>query len=212
MILERIRWKSLSLKTLFILMTVFCLGVGAWSVYVNPYRLQAQSLAAVRRLQGATVQSAVIESPWQRWLVITFLGSDAYAHVTSVDLSKRQVSDDDLKLLTGLSHLEALNLDYTDVTDAAMPTLRAMPKLKDVSIRFTKVGDEGCRIIAAAPNLQVAHFTGTKITDNSLPELSKSQGLRQLYIRWTRVSTGAAQKLSGALPGCEIFHQPLPAE
>ena len=52
-----IDWKRFSLRSLFVLMTLLCLVFGTWAAYVNPYRLQANSLAVVNRLQGNAAQS-----------------------------------------------------------------------------------------------------------------------------------------------------------
>jgi hypothetical protein len=160
--------KRFSLRTLFVLMTLCCLVIGAWSVYVNPYRLQSQSLTVVNRLQGTYVLTAIDGPAWHRWLVTTFLGEEAFTDVASVDLSGREVDDDALRSLAGLTHLEGLKLDYTKVTDAGLSTLRAMPKLKEVSLRYTSVGDRGAAIIAAEPELHTAFLTGTKITDKAV--------------------------------------------
>ena len=111
-----------------------------WSVYVNPFRLEQQSLAAVNRLQGNARQNAAEGPGWQRWLVTTFLGDDAFVHVTQVDLSGTQV-DDKVPSLSGLTHLEKLNLDNTQITDDGTAVLRAMPALKDLSLRYTNVSD-----------------------------------------------------------------------
>src|SRR4051812_10842629 len=87
------KWKSFSLRTLFVLMTICCLVVGAWSVYVNPYRRQLQSLAVVNALQGVTAKTGAEGSAWHRWLVTNFLGDEAFMRVTFVDLNGRQVDD-----------------------------------------------------------------------------------------------------------------------
>ena len=67
-------WTRFSLRGLFILVTVCCLLLGAWSVYVNPFRQQARSVAALEPLQAEVTTSSVDGPGWQRWLVTTMLG------------------------------------------------------------------------------------------------------------------------------------------
>lgn len=204
-------WKRFSLRTLFVLMTLCCLVVGAWSVYVNPYRLQLQSLAAVNRLQGNSAKTGADGPGWHRWLVTTFLGEDAFIYVTHVDLAGRKVDDAALRSLAGLNHLEMLSLDYTQITDAGLATIRSMPKLKDLSLRYTNVADRGAAYLAAAPGLRTVHLTGTKITDAAVNDLAKSSALAEVYIRWTTISNEGAARLVAALPHCAVYHHALAA-
>ena len=101
------RWKSFSLRTLFVLMTLCCLVIGAWSVYVNPYRVQSQSLGVVNRLQGTYVLTTIDGHPWQRWLVTTLLGEEAFVTRTSVNLSGRK-STMSRAIASGLVFLQEL--------------------------------------------------------------------------------------------------------
>src|SRR4051812_10427165 len=84
-------WRRFSLRTLFVLTTLVCLAAGMWSAIVNPYRVQLQSLAAVNRLHGTAVKEAFDRPAWHRWLVTSFLGKEAYFHVTFADLAGCQV-------------------------------------------------------------------------------------------------------------------------
>ena len=154
--------RRFSLRTLFVLMTICCLLAGAWSVYVNPFRLEQQSLATVNRLQGNSAKTGAEGPAWQRWLVTTFLGEDAYVHVIQVDLSGSQVDDKDLPSLSGLTHLEKLNLDNTQITDDGTAVLRAMRPLKELSLRYTNVSDRTASHMAALPALQTATLTGAQ--------------------------------------------------
>jgi hypothetical protein len=213
MIADRLpKWKSFSLRTLFVLMTVCCLFIGAWSVYVNPYRRQQQSLAVVHRLQGSVAEKAVASSTWHRWLITSFLGKEAYTHVTMVDLDAHAVDDADLQSLNGLTHLEQLSLDRTQVTDAGLATLRAMPHLQVLSLRYTAVTDRSIPILAAAPELHTLGLTGTKVTDAATDELAKSPSLKTLFIRWTKITNDGASRLSTAMPKCAVFHFALQDE
>jgi hypothetical protein len=199
--------RRFSLRTLFVLMTVCCLLAGAWSVYVNPFRLEQQSLAAVNRLQGNVAKTSADGPAWQRWLVTKFLGDDAFVHVTQVDLSGTRVDDKELPSLSGLTHLEKLNLDNTQVTDDGTAVLRVMHALKDLSLRYTNISDRTAAHLTALAALQTVTLTGAKITDAAVDDLAKHAALKELYIRWTRITNPGADRLRAALPNCAIhFH------
>src|SRR5262245_30254305 len=95
------RLQRYSLRSMFVLMTVCCLVVGLWSVYVNPYRMQRQSLATVNRLQGSPTLAAAEGPAWNAWLVTRLLGDEAFVRVVEVDLAGKQVNDDALRSLAG---------------------------------------------------------------------------------------------------------------
>ena len=204
--------KRFSLRTMFVLTTLVCVVVGMWSVYVNPFRRQLQSLAAVDRLQGNSAKMAAAGPTWQKWLVTTFLGDDAYVYVTEVDLANQKVSDADLRSLTGLTHLEKLSLDYTQITDDGAVALRSMPALKNLSMRYTGISDRSAEYLAALPALTNVYLTGTKLTDAAIENLGKERAAKELYIRWTKISDEGATRLAAALPNCAVYHHALTTE
>ncbi len=207
-----ISWRRYSLRTMFVLMTLCCLLVGGWSVYVNPYRLQMQSLAAVNRLQGNSAKTPAEGPTWHRWLVTTFLGNDAFMHVTQVDLAYKQVDDNALRSLSGLIHLERLTLDNTQITDASAGVLRSMPALQFVSMRYTNISDRAAAQLAVLPNLHSAILTGTKITDAAIDDLARQSALKELFIRWTQITNDGAEHLRTTLPNCAIYFHALTSQ
>ncbi|HVT29164.1 MAG TPA: hypothetical protein VHE81_14205, partial [Lacipirellulaceae bacterium] len=205
-----IPWKRFSLRSLFVLMTLCCFVFGLWSVYVNPYRLQLQSLAAVNRVNGQSTPAPAEGPPWQRWLVTTLLGNDAFVRITEVNLANRRpVGDDVLRSLTGLRSLEQLTLDYTQITDDGLASLQSLHALHDLSLRYTNVSDRGARYLSTLPNLQHLTLTGTKISDAGADELARLKQMQSMYIRWTRISDNGAERLRQALPECKVFHNAL---
>jgi len=203
------RLRRYSLRTLLILMTLCCLVFGAWAVYVNPYRQQQRSLAVVNRLQG-TVSRVPAEGPaWQGWLVTTMLGPDAFARVVVVDLNHKNITDADLRQLSGLKHLRRLQLDYAPITDGGLEVVRTLPKLQDVSLRYTKVTDVGAAHLGKLPELRTAHLTGTKITDAGIEALAGHPRMTEIYIRWTGITDVGAERLAAALPNCAVHHHAL---
>jgi hypothetical protein len=203
------RLRSFSLRTLFILMTLCCLVVGTWSVYVNPYRMQLRSLATVYRLQGNAQKSNAEGSGWQRWLVKTSLGEDTFVYVTEVDLRGCQVDDAALRSLTGLAHVETLKLDLTQITDDGIGALRSMPLLKTLHLRHTKLSDPAAATLAALPRLETVYLTGTRLTDDAVSVLAERTTMTTIFIRWTKITNAGAARLAAALPRCAVHHHAL---
>jgi hypothetical protein len=205
----RKKWRRFSLRTLFILMTLCCLFFGLWAAYVNPYRLQQQSLAAVNRLQGNSAIAPADGPGWHRWLVTSLLGKDAFVQVTEVDLNNKNADEEALRSLGGLIYIRKLSLDYTPITDDGIATLRSMKKLQNLSLRYTNISDRAAQHIATLPELSNIFLTGTKITDAGVDDLAKLRSIDELYIRWTRISNAGADRLAAALPNCDVFHHAL---
>jgi predicted Ser/Thr protein kinase len=72
-------------------------------------------------------------------------------------LNNRRVTDDDMKRLNGLKHLDWLMLTGTTISDAGLEHLRDLPKLRRVDPRQTRVSAAGVkRLRAAFPGLNVS--------------------------------------------------------
>ena len=190
-------------------MTVCCLLFGIWALYAAPYRQQLESRSVVNRLNGQSI-AALAEGPvWQRWLVTTLLGKDAFVRVVNVNLSGQPVDDDAFRSLMGLRFLESLSLDYTKVTDESLGALRAMPKLRELSLKYTDISDRSAEQLGSLGNLEVLTLTGTKISDRSIDLLSRDRQLKTIYIRWTRISESGAERFRQALPNCKVYYHAL---
>lgn len=204
--------KRFSLRTLILAMTAACLLLGAWAMYVDPFRRQAQSLEVVHHLRGDTQIVAAEGSAWQRWLVTTALGEEQFVQVTGVDLSGRDVDDRSLAAMADLRFLQELNLDRTFVTDAGSSALQSFPELRVLSLRFTKLTDKSAEQIGSLQSLGYLYLTSTRFTDAAVPHLEKLDGLDELYVRWTSISDAGAERLRRALPHCDVFNHSLQRE
>jgi Leucine rich repeat len=205
------RWRRFSLRTLFILISICCVLLGLWSVYVNPFRRQAQSRAAAVRLQGDVVVLPAPGPPWFRWIVAAMLGPDEFVQVVKLDLSHRPVDDTALHSLSGLVYLQRLDLDHTQITDAGIPALVSMQDLMSLSLRYDKLSDRSAASLSQLTNLQTLYLTGTQLSDPSIADLGKLTALNELYIRWTQISSPGADRLTKLLPHCAIFHSAFSA-
>jgi hypothetical protein len=208
----KLPWKQFSLRTLLVAMSVVCVALGTWSVYVNPYRLQANSLAAVKRLNG-TYELRPAEGPaWQWWLVTTMVGEEAFSKVISVQIPPGQLELASLRPLVGLTHLEHLTLPPRSLNDETVSILKPMKKLRSLTAPYAQVSDRAASTFGSLSQLETLQLIGAPLSDSSIDELAKLTQLRSLFIRWTEITDDGRERLAEALPNCEIYHHALAGE
>ncbi|HEX7446207.1 MAG TPA: hypothetical protein VF306_01610 [Pirellulales bacterium] len=132
-------------------------------------------------------------------------------------------TDDDLICLRPLTHLKHLDLRRTRVTDAGLRHLVGLDELEDLRLSNTAVTDRGLAYLAELPSLrrlwlddeeyeadchgaESDHLRRYKprISDAGLECLEQFKQLEFIDLTGSQPSDVARQKLSVALPGCEI--------
>jgi len=125
------RWVQFSMLTLFLVVTVLCVGL---RLVVVPAEKQRRAVAAIKVLGGRITyvkpdQKATEAFPrrfLRRWLPHDYLDE-----VQHVDLAVSKVTDAGLAHLYGLTGLLCLTLGGTQVTDAGVAKHReAFPKCR----------------------------------------------------------------------------------
>jgi Leucine Rich repeat len=203
------RWSRFSLRGLFIVMTVCCVLLTLWSVYVNPFRRQAESMAALRPVSKSYSVKDFGGPAWHRWLVTKLLGEDSYAIVDDVSLRGLEIDDELMRKLGGLTLLRTLSLEQTQVTDAGLATLDSMRGLRSLSLSYSQITDRGIARLQSLPQLDRLALTGTRITDAAVPDLAKLPAVKILFLRWTDMTDDGAERLRALLPECSVYHEAL---
>ena len=125
----RRRWFQFSLRTLFVLVTLFCIWL---ALTVNAARKQREAVAAIEALGGRVFYEYEWSFPspepsgpkWLRELV----GEEYFFTIIDVDLRSTKVTDAGLEHLKGLKSLVQLDLNSTKVTDEGVEKLqKALP-------------------------------------------------------------------------------------
>lgn len=212
------RLSRYSLRSLLVLFTAIAVALALWSVYVQPFRAQRDSVAHLSKL-GARFTEAEAQGPaWQRRLVEWMLGDKQFVYVENVDASNCRLTEADVPKLAGLHFVKALALDRADVNDANAFAIGQLGTLERLAIPYTHLTDVGIHQIARLKQLRTLFLTGVPVTDAAVSDLSALTQLRSLYIRWTKITLTGAEKLRSALPNCAVHHheivpkQPLPEE
>lgn len=135
---------------------------------------------------------------------------DASRGVSSIDLGRTEITDDDLAVLAALAKhqkpgvLEHLEFDRTEVGDKGMKYLESISGLTSMDIEFTKITDQGLSHIRHLTSLEQLDLEGTKITRESLKHLRRLKNLRELDVRGTKITEQEAKSLKKYLPHADI--------
>jgi len=100
--------------------------------------------------------------------------------IVKIDLSRSQVTDQDLEALGRFENLRSLNL------------------------RKTTIGDEGLASLVELRGLVYLNLHDTQVTDRGIASLSKLENLETLYLWGSAVSPQAAKQLSRKLPKATV--------
>ena len=147
-----------SLRTMLVLLTVFCMWLGWIAHRANEQR---KAVAWVRETGGLVYYDYEIDEdgmyrrdpkpPGPKWLR-QFLGADYFQEVTRLFLDNTEVSD--LTPLAGMRNLEVLHLDGTQVSDLA--PLAKLTSLQRLSLSNTQIREEQVeQLRKALPNCLV---------------------------------------------------------
>ena len=156
---RRRRWHQYSLRTLLILITVICCGLGWVGVKVQQGRKQKEVVDAFTKAGGIFGYEYQYDAnrrwhrdaeppgpPWLRSL----LGDDFFRNPNEVDLSVAHLTAADFKHLQEMTKLKWLKLGGTQVTDAVLDNLKGLPQLEDLFVTSTSVTDAGVKKLRQA--------------------------------------------------------------
>jgi hypothetical protein len=202
-------WKRYSLRALFVVMTLSCVLLGLWAAVVDPYRLKAECVAALRRLPSEVTTRSANGAAWKRWLVTMVLGDEAFVDVDVVELRGPKVDDEMVAKLGAFPRLRSLTLDQTQTTDQGLAVLGSLDELEELTLTYSQATDLGVESLKGLPRLKVLRLTGTQITDASVPELAELPALETVFLRWTGVTDEGAAKLRELAPDCTVYHHAL---
>ena len=227
------RWMQFSLRTLLIVVTVFCIGFGWLGLKLKEGREQRNAIVAIRELGGRIGYEHEVDRsnpPGPEWLR-QLIGDEYFFSVGAVQLTGSKVNDTSLSIIERFTDLKWLTLIGTKVTDAGLEHLKGLTNLQGLSIQYAEITDTGLEHLKGLTKLQTLHLNHTKITDAGLEHLTELSNLRALSLRNTKitdeglihlrrltrldylslvdvfgVTPEGVKKLQQALPNCNIDH------
>jgi internalin A len=118
-----------------------------------------------------------------------------------VDLGRKKVTDDDLKVIAVLTTIRSLNVsaEFTKdkkgkissksaITDAGLKNIAGMTQLDKLELEGANITNAGLQHLAKMKNLTSLVLSGTKVTDEGMEELKKLDKLQRLQLYDTQVT------------------------
>jgi hypothetical protein len=125
------------------------------------------------------------------------LGSRYNPRTDHVVLYESAVTDDDLRVIAGLTRMRILNLNVTGVSDRGLAHLGGLKDLQILYLSRTRVTDAGLKYLEGLPRLRSLVLHGTAVGDAGLAHLGRVRSLEVLYLDETRVGDAGLAHLKG---------------
>jgi Leucine-rich repeat (LRR) protein len=173
-----------SLRSVFLLMTLLCLGPGSYIAWERDQcHRGSEALALTEKVLGK--QNSTEQRP--AWLQAV-LGNHGYRQLRLVYTKQTTIADADLACLSGLPNIDTLCLDRTHVTGVGLDSLPNAKNILALQLSGTQVSDEGLVHLAQLGGLRHLTLDKTKVTDAGLVHLSGLTNLRTLLLRDTNLT------------------------
>lgn len=158
---------------------------------------------------------------FQRWVGTAYL--EPFGRVQNLDLSGRNMGDEDLadvkrlhglewlalnrnaitdqgvKQLSEIRSLKALRMEDTRVTDAGLEHLAYLNRLEVLSLKRTRITGSGLKHLGALPLLRHLDLRGNSLDDAAVADLKKLKALKELRVDGTKLSPAAIAELERTL-------------
>ena len=124
-------------------------------------------------------------------------------HLESLTVVRTKVVKGGFAHLANLKNLRTLSLDGTNVDDeAALSSLKDLTALTEINLEATMISDAGTQFLSTLINLEYLNLNGTMISDTSLSQLAGLPALSRLALNGTRLNGAGLAYLKG-LPRLE---------
>ena len=110
------------------------------------------------------------------------------SRVSSINLARLRITDEQLRHLQHLKYLERLYLKDTGLNGTGLKHLTGLLKLNSISLQGLNLKPEAFDALAQMKNLQYLGLDQTSTTDRDLAKLSGLQHIKQLWLNDTKVS------------------------
>ncbi|MEI8376098.1 MAG: leucine-rich repeat domain-containing protein [Planctomycetota bacterium] len=101
----------------------------------------------------------------------------------------RDIDDEKLRNLEGLTVIVGLDLSGTKITDAGLASIKGLTNLEYLQLANTAVTDRGLGELIALPKLQALDLVNTKVTQEGAKYLEQLSKLKAVYAKGTRLTT-----------------------
>ncbi|MEX0866814.1 MAG: protein kinase, partial [Pirellulales bacterium] len=117
--------------------------------------------------------------------------------LTSLDLSRTEITDEDLAAIAQLTRLEELHLAGTRVSDKGLAHLAALNSLRVLDLSETRVTGAGLAALQDLPNLSALRLNRCRVSDAAMETINRYPALVELSLAFnTSLSDSGIAKLT----------------
>ncbi len=214
------RWFQYSLRSMFVLMTVLALWLGAET---HRARRQQQAIAAIQAASGAG--GYVERCAWGRKWLAPYIGEDYFRRAVWVDFAapdprwdvrdvlqdplegrehlvfagsqrNSEFHEDVLRYLDSLD-IESVQLRRVPITPEGLRHLRTLKRLKTLRLYDLEITDEALHRLRDVEGLKSLSLCALEITDDALAFLRDLRALEEIDLDSTVVTDKAMEHLAG---------------
>ena len=121
---------------------------------------------------------------------------EGWQDLQSLSLIVKDVTDEELSMMSGLSNLGFLSIDESPMlSDEGIAHLKSLP-LRSLTIGECKISDEGLSHLGEIHGLSSLNLNSDSITDEGLEHLKELSSLTMLYIGGTEISDAGLAHLA----------------
>jgi hypothetical protein len=171
------RWRQFSLRSLLLLILLCGVGLGLWSICIEPYRRQQRLVEQIAELKGVATTEAVPTS-WS-----SIFGEGFFINIVSIRAPRTQIDDAWMAHLRDTPRLRELILNWTPIGDAGLAHIARLKDLQSLWLNGTKATDAGLIPVQGLRKLEWLSLADTKVTDQGLASLANLNRLKQLDLR-----------------------------
>jgi hypothetical protein len=184
--MKRIAPMQISLRSLFVLITLIAIGPG-WYV-AREQRRAAQGNAMVSSLTQMggriTYRTGECRTGWAQLI----LGDNSWESIRAVNLAGTHATDDHLRGMCNLTGVEELDLFHTNITDAGLSAISSWNALKRLDLSGTDTTSIGIAKLRRLQNLEYLVLNDTQVTDNGISHCAVFKRMNALGLNGTEVS------------------------
>ncbi len=157
-------------------------------------RLAAKPVGVFAADASPEAESAPIATSRDWDEIVALLAANAPAQLGAMG----QMTDEILRDIARIDGIVGLHLNGSrNVTDDGLRMLAGMSRLKRLSLGGTSITDRGLDVLRQLPALENLSLAGTAITDGGARELAHCHALTRLDLGWTRTGDRAIAALAG---------------
>jgi len=197
----RRRFFRYSLRTLFVVVTVFCVWMGITAKRARDQKLAVQAVEALGgtvrfehqdgfvNFEGGILSPHGSDGPGPEWLR-QLIGEEYFFCVDEVHFIRSNVDDASLAVIKGFPNFQLLAIDEFDsfifdsrISDAGLVHLNGLTNLEELHLRATQITDAGLEHLKGLTNLKWLTLWGTQVVGTGLVHLEGLTNLETLDLQ-----------------------------